>query len=242
MLRASRRRVAVVEGLESRTLLSSIVVNSTLDTILPGPGVTTLRKAVAAAGVSGDPATITFDPTVFATPQTITLTRNLPLEFKNAAFATTINGPAAGVTINVNGLQLNALTIDQGVTVSLSKLTISKSGSSAIANAGTLHLTTVTLSNNTGLGISNSGTLTVANSLVVGNQSGGLSNGSGTVTVTNTTFTANSGGFGGAVENMGNGKTALLNVTISNNTTSKLAGFAGGLFNNNKNGKDKNSN
>ncbi len=45
--------------------------------------------------------TITFDPTVFATPQTITLTAG-QLELSNTSGTETITGPAAGVTVSGN--------------------------------------------------------------------------------------------------------------------------------------------
>ena len=57
--------------LEGRTLLSTIVVNNPTDT--PVAGKTDLRQAIVQANTNGGAETITFDKTVFNTPQTIHL-------------------------------------------------------------------------------------------------------------------------------------------------------------------------
>ena len=61
-------------ALEDRRLLSTIVVNNPTDT--PVAGQIDLRQAIAQANTNGGDETITFDKTVFKTPQTITLTRH----------------------------------------------------------------------------------------------------------------------------------------------------------------------
>ena len=68
--------------------------------------------------------TITFDPTVFATPQTITLTQG-QLELSNTSGTITIAGPAAGVTISGGGTS-RVFQVDTGVTASISGLTITR--------------------------------------------------------------------------------------------------------------------
>ena len=71
-LRRAKQQVRpVVETLEDRTLPSNIVVNNPTDT--PVAGETDLRQAIAQANANGGNETITFDPAVFATAQTITL-------------------------------------------------------------------------------------------------------------------------------------------------------------------------
>ena len=50
---------------------STFVVNNPTDTVVGGE--TDLRQAITSANSTGAANTITFDPTVFATPQTITL-------------------------------------------------------------------------------------------------------------------------------------------------------------------------
>ena len=61
-----------------------------------------LRGAVGLADVLPGSHTITFDPTVFATPQTITLTGG-QLELSDTTGTETITGPAAGVTVSGGG-------------------------------------------------------------------------------------------------------------------------------------------
>jgi hypothetical protein len=60
--------------LEDRRLLSTIVVNNPSDT--PVPGETDLRQAIIRTNTNGRAETITFDKTVFRTPQTIMLGGN----------------------------------------------------------------------------------------------------------------------------------------------------------------------
>ncbi len=66
------------------------------------PGKLDLRGAVNLANILTGAQTITFDPTVFATAQTIPLTAG-PLELSNTSGLETITGPAAGVTISGGG-------------------------------------------------------------------------------------------------------------------------------------------
>ena len=65
-------------------------------------GETDLRQAIASANATTGDNTITFDPTVFATLQTITLA-GAQLELSNTTGTETITGPAAGVTVNAGG-------------------------------------------------------------------------------------------------------------------------------------------
>jgi hypothetical protein len=81
--------------LEDRWVPSpAIVVNNPTDT--PVVGQTDLRQAIAqanAANLSDGDQTIVFDPTVFNTPQTITL-KSGQLELSDKTGTTTITGPA----------------------------------------------------------------------------------------------------------------------------------------------------
>ena len=88
-----------VELLEDRTLPSTFTVLNTLD----DGSVGSLRWAVGQANAAGGAEAITFDPTVFATPQTITLS-GTQLELTDTSGTETITGPAAGVTVSGGGL------------------------------------------------------------------------------------------------------------------------------------------
>jgi hypothetical protein len=77
-------------------------VNTTADGGSP-PGTLDLRAAMDLANLLTGAQTITFDPTVFATDQTITLGYG-QLVLSNTSGTETISGPAAGVTVSGGGL------------------------------------------------------------------------------------------------------------------------------------------
>ena len=113
--------------LEGRALLSTIVVNNPTDT--PVAGETDLRQAIALANTNGGAESITFDKTVFNTPQTINLDPALgQLELSDQTGTETITGPRAGVTIKGNyttpGVTNSVFEIEPGATATISGLTI----------------------------------------------------------------------------------------------------------------------
>ena len=79
-----------------------LLVNTTADGNTTPPGQLDLRQAVNLANATPGNRTITFDPTVFATPKTITL-NGTQLELSNTTGTETVTGPAAGVTIDGGG-------------------------------------------------------------------------------------------------------------------------------------------
>ncbi len=146
-----------------------LVVNTTSDGPGSPPGILSLRQAVNLANVMDGAATITFDPTVFAAPQTIALTGG-PLELSDPGGLETITGPAAGLTIDAGG-KSRVFVVDSGVTAALSGLTItggSASGGGGLANHGTVTLADCTVSGNSassfGGGVDNYGTATLTDS------------------------------------------------------------------------------
>src|SRR5262245_37860046 len=68
--RRRRRLRPVLVALEDRTLLTNFIVTKGVDDLTPG----TLRYAVDSANFNPGADTIAFDPVVFSSPQTITLT------------------------------------------------------------------------------------------------------------------------------------------------------------------------
>ena len=134
------------------------------------------------------PTTITFDPTAFATPQTITLTSG-QLELSDTSGTETITGPAAGVTVSGGGTS-RVFQVDTGVTASISGLTITGGNANnggGLANyGGMVTLTDCTVSDNSasnnggGVYLNNGGTATLTDCTVTGNSSssngGGLAN------------------------------------------------------------------
>ncbi len=82
-------------------MIANFVVNTTADDFGFSDGTTSLREAIASANaVPGQ--TITFDPTVFAAAQTITLSLG-QLELSDTTGTETITGPTAGVTVSGGG-------------------------------------------------------------------------------------------------------------------------------------------
>ncbi len=203
--------------LEGRALLSTIVVNNPTDT--PVAGKTDLRQAIALANTNGGAESITFDKTVFNTPQTINLDPALgQLELSDQTGTETITGPRAGVTIKGNyttaGVANSVFEIEPGATATLSGLTIT-GGNNPIWGGGVDNYY---------------GTATLIDCTVSGNAGGGFVNNFGTATLTDCTISDNSAsyyGFGGGGGVWSYGTTTLTNCTISGNS----AAGGGGLVN-----------
>ena len=112
-----RPRLEVMEDRDPS--LSSFVVSNTDDS---GPGIAPPRRS-STPTPAGQPRRSTFDPTAFATPQTITLTPKARLELSDPTGTETITGPAAGLTISGGG-QSRVFQVDRRVRASISGMTI----------------------------------------------------------------------------------------------------------------------
>ena len=184
--------------------LTTFTVNSLGDAGIGSGDAGDLRYCINQANADGGANRIVFDPTVFGTPQTITLSGG-QLELEDTGGTQTITGPAAGVTISGGGMQPRLsgrrrcdrldLRPDH-----LRRLDASGNGA-GLANYGTATLTDCTLSGNSGspysgaAGVFNSGTanLTMTDCTVSGNSgfgTGGLAN-SGTANLTDCTLSGN---------------------------------------------------
>ena len=151
----ARRRLMrpTLLALEERELLSTIVVNNPTDT--PVAGQIDLRQAIGQANTNGGNETITFDKTVFMTPQTITLS-GTQLGLSDTTGTETITGPKAGVTVSAGGAS-QVFQVGASVTASISGMTIT-GGNAGSGNGG---------------GIDNSGTLTVSDCTFTNNSANG---------------------------------------------------------------------
>jgi uncharacterized repeat protein (TIGR03803 family) len=195
---------------------NNVIVTNTNNS---GPG--SLPAAIATADASGAPTTITFDPTVFATPQIITL-NGTDLDLSNTTEPITITGPSAGVTISGNQAS-RIFQLDANVTAIISNVTVTD-GSAPIgggiytASGSSLTMSNSTISNNDAVG--NSGTF--------GDGAGIYA--AGTINLTSVTITGNqatsantSGGNfsdGGGILVYTSGSATLTSCTVSNNTVS----------------------
>jgi len=226
----------------------SLVVNNTGDAgsgdsdcpanpTTSGAGNCTLRDAIAAAtAIKG--GSITFDPAVFGTAQTITLTGTLTISGNMS-----IAGPGANLLAVSGNSAFPVFYVNGGVTAAISGLTVTKgygvyaisADGGGIINQGTLTLSNSTVSGNSGGnsgsggGLDNNGTMAVIDCTFSGNSTaagfgGGIMN-FNTLTVSNSTFSGNSaqsGYEGGGIHN--DGTLTVSNSTISGNT----GGFLGG--------------
>ncbi len=208
--------------LEDRTLLSTLTVTNDSDS-----GTGSLRAELALAQ-NGD--TIVFSPKAHGT---ITLTSG-PLE---VATGVSIQGPGAGKLTVSGDNSSNVFDIGNGVTASISGMTITDGVSpnyyeaGGIFNQGTLTLTNAVVTGNSAPagtyagagGIENAGTMTIGNSMISQNYgpvAGGI-NSFGPLTITGSTISGNSANVGygvGGIE--GYNLLTITGSTISGNSGS----------------------
>ena len=206
-------------------------------------GAGSLRDAINQANAASPDDVISFDPTIFAAHQTITLGGTELVIQNNGSL--TINGPVAGVTISGNNA--SRVLLNLYATVNLQNLTITGgaqglgpgiNGAGIYNTGGTMTLTKVTVSGNTapsgysGGGIHNDGgTLTLTDSTISNNSAseygGGINNYFGTLKLNNSTVSGNSAAYGGGIDNY-LGTLTLVNSTVNNNSASE---YGGGIFN-----------
>lgn len=247
-----------IQSLESRTLMTSVVVTTASD---EGSATEmTLRHAIAIANASPEKTEITFERVIFASHRTIKLTGH-ELDF-NLGTTTFLTAPAAGITIDaqlksrifrvfgktnitLSGLTLthavgSAILNNGGLTMNFCTLTGNKQAAGAgLYNTSVATLTNVTVSRNSGAGFAGGGiynyTTGVLNLTDVtisnndSNEGGGIYN-AGHAVLNNTTIYGNSGLLrAGGIENYTTGKISLTNVTIVGNGATNNTG--GGIYN-----------
>jgi hypothetical protein len=199
-----------VQALESRVLLSTVIVTNTNDS---GSG--SLREAVLSSN-SGD--TIDFDLTIFATPQTITLTSG-EIDISHDL---TISGPGANLLTVSGNNNSRVFNLSPGGThtYNISGLTLSDGNGSGSFGGAIESLVT-------------SGTLNINSCVFTGNsssQGGGMhvqGNGAAAtfVNISNTTFTNNNGTMFDGAASLFNCASTLTNCTISGNKSGSSGGI-----------------
>jgi len=240
--------------LEARVLLSGsptyYTVNLTSDTgASSGTDATTgdpsgdLLWAVTQADNQGQPgyapanaagSVINFDPTVFTTAQTITLSSTLVVSESDGPQE--IQGPGASLVTITGNNSVGVFQVDGGVTASIAGVTISggtASSGAGVDNNGTLPLSNSVISSNTatgsGGGLVNLGTATLSGCTFATDSAsggGGIEN-DGALTVSTSSFTGNTARVsgGGGISNFGT--VTLTGSSFSNNQTSDNGGGGG---------------
>ncbi len=193
-----------------------------------------ITQANAQTNPSG--TVIQFDPTVFATPQTITLTSTL--EVFNPNVPEVINGPGASLAA-ISGNNAVVVFNVEGEAATIAGLTIedgSNPGTDGIGggieSGGTLTVNDCTISHNEagdlGGGIGNSGTISVNDCTISQNSArdhgGGIGNINGQVTVNGSTISDNSGQ--GYWET--GGKLTIQESTVDDNSGPGISATSGG--------------
>ncbi len=220
-----------------------MVVNTTKDQLdSPASATVSLRDAVARANQALGPVAISFDPTVFASAQTIPLT-GTALIFSGNPFGTiSISGTSAGLTLSLgtingpfiegdaivafHGLTLTSPSANAAQIVDYGHLTIDRStalGLFSIYNTGTLALTDSAVVGGTATGsqgmILNSGIATINDCTISGNSGAGVQN-SGTAVISDSTITAN---YGYGLVNLPGDSLTLSNSIVANTTSNDPA-------------------
>jgi fibronectin-binding autotransporter adhesin len=218
----------LLSGLEDRITPNTFPVLNASDS-----GTGSFRDAISQANANPGLDVIVFDPTAFATPQTISLLTALPQLTDSIKITGPGSGllavqPAASATTSFNLLTVNGtnLTLDlSGMTLTLFKLS-----SISVGSGNTAILTDVVSVNNAGA----VGILIKANSSVTG-QTCVLANNTGyglyggqnsSISLQNCLITSNA--HGGIVQVSGG--LALEACTISNNQGKYSGGYGGGIF------------
>jgi hypothetical protein len=193
-----------------------------VDTTTDAADKLSLAEAVLYADLDAGPNTITFDPTVFATKQTILLGgAELLIADISTGGTTTIEGPAAGVVLDAEN-QSRHLTVLDGAFAVISNVEFARGQADGAGGS-----------------INNQGTLVLSNATIRDSSDanfggGGGINNDGELSLTNVTLTGNtSTGSGGGLFNDDGGQATLINVTITGNTARGANG--GGIRNRSSN-------
>ena len=192
-------------------------------------GAGSLRQAVLDANVAAGANTITFDTTVFSTPQTITLTSG-DIVFTNSANSNaTIIGPGANLLTISGNTASKIFTALETPVVSISGMTLT--GGNGVGTAP---------GNTFGGAIYNQGDMTLTDMVITANTSasdgGGVYNSTDDVmrivncVISNNTSNSdgNTSGLGGGILNIGN--MTITGSTISGNTAAGTNLSGGGIY------------
>lgn len=210
---------ASARGAHPLPSLATFVVTNTNDS-----GAGSLRQAILDANAAAGADMITFDSTVFSTPQTITLTSGNLVIANSPDASVTINGPGANV-LTVSGNNASKIfTILETPVVTISGMTLTQ-GNGVGSSPG----------NNFGGAIYNQGDLTLSSVVVTGNlatnDGGGIyvSTSGDSLTVNNCTISNNTASRnGGGIYADDGSILTVTNSVVRNNTAQTPSASAGG--------------
>jgi hypothetical protein len=225
-----------IGAFQVQSITEPLVVDSTGDGTGVAPGALGLRGAIGLANLLGGDQTITFNATIFANEQTITLSEG-QLELNDSTGMVRISGPSAGVVVSGGGAY-RVLQVDAGASATISGLSILGGYAAApgggVLNLGTLDLMGCTLAGNTGTsggGMENQGTALLTNCSLHGNSAaigGGLDD-TGMATLVDTTVddnvSDNSFNSGAGVSVDAGGTLMMTGGSISGNVATHAAGI-----------------
>lgn len=201
----SKRRRPVLENLDRRLVLATIIVDTAADVVDSTDSLTSLREAVSQANQTAESDSIIFDESVFASPTNIDLllgemnvTEDLDLVGPGASNLT-IDGQmtsrlfqveSTDVDLSISGIRLTGGRTDGiNATVDGSLQTTHNGGAIRFESTGMLSLDSVVLDTNTTAGANSfggsvsviGGSLSATNSRVIGSSSSG---GGGAISLT----------------------------------------------------------
>ncbi len=202
------------------TSAASFVVTTVNNT-----GAGSLRQAITDANSNNQEDTITFDPSVFSTPQTIVLGGSelviLPDNSSGAAKLLTITGPGVGLLTITGNLQSRIFHLEFFGRASIEGMRLT--GGNGIGSV---------FNGNGGAILAQPGILTLKSVLIEGNsigasfQGAGIFNASSELTIISSAIVNNTGAFsGGGLQSRSAAGVRIINSTISNNEARIGAGI-----------------
>ena len=180
-----------------------------------------LRGAISRANIATTNDTINFDPTVFATPQTIVLA-NTELVLNNSGTINIVGPGADKVTIDGNNAT-RILVTSPSLVATVSGIRFTKGNGVGTTNTG-----------RGGAVYNTGGNLTMNGVIITGNAApngGGFSTATnGTTTIINSWIYANAAtGSGGGGQNFAGSTLNVINTSITNNTCASTTSGGGGI-------------
>ena len=192
--------------------LVSYVVNTAKDQSDATSSTTvSLRDAISRANKASGPVSITFSPTVFASPQTITMTGAELTIGGNPYGIITITGPAAGLKLTTSNN--DTLTVLDHASLTLSGITLLAS----VANSGFITLNDCLITT-PGAGIATSNEAVINDCTITGNGGDGIDNTDQAV-IADSTITANYSG----INNSSGATLTLSNSIVAGSTGDPLS-------------------